>query len=185
MQLQRQLDQFRSTQPLRRAKLPESLWEAAVELARQHGVYSVAQPLRLDYMGLKKRLGERLPATGERHPGRRSSNWDHATSGDTGGVRHRVRVLARGEDAHPVEGDRAAGLGQPCCAPGGKRKDDSDHHARRCGFWWQWSLVDFRKGIDSLAELCREKLDAWIHVSGYLFVFRSRMSNASIKGVGL
>ncbi len=55
-QLQRQLDQFRSTQP-RRTKLPESLWEAAVELARQHGVYSVAHPLRLDYMGLKKRLG--------------------------------------------------------------------------------------------------------------------------------
>src|SRR5277367_6231167 len=57
VQLQRQLDQFRSTQP-RRTKLPEALWEAAVELARQHGVYSVAQPLRLDYMGLKKRLGE-------------------------------------------------------------------------------------------------------------------------------
>ena len=29
-----------------------------MELARQHGVYPVAQPLRLDYMGLKKRLGE-------------------------------------------------------------------------------------------------------------------------------
>jgi hypothetical protein len=57
VQLQRQLDQFRSTQP-GRAKLPESLWQAAVELARQYGVYSVAQPLRLDYMGLKKRLGE-------------------------------------------------------------------------------------------------------------------------------
>src|ERR1700730_6129354 len=57
VQLQRQLDQFRSTQP-RRTKLPEPLWEAAVELARQPGVYSVAQPLRLDYMGLKKRLGE-------------------------------------------------------------------------------------------------------------------------------
>jgi hypothetical protein len=28
-----------------------------LELARQHGVYSVAHPLRLDYMGLKKRLG--------------------------------------------------------------------------------------------------------------------------------
>jgi hypothetical protein len=27
-----------------------------VELARQHGVYSVAHPLRLDYTGLKKRL---------------------------------------------------------------------------------------------------------------------------------
>jgi hypothetical protein len=56
VQLQRQLDQFRSTQP-RRTKLPESLWQAAVELARQHGIYPVAHPLRLDYMQLKKRLG--------------------------------------------------------------------------------------------------------------------------------
>ena len=55
-QLQRQLDQFRSTQP-HRTRLPESLWQAAVELARQHGLYSVAHPLRLDYMQLKKRLG--------------------------------------------------------------------------------------------------------------------------------
>ena len=55
-QLQRQLEQFRSTQP-GRTKLPESLWQAAVELARQHGVYPVAHPLRLDYTKLKKRLG--------------------------------------------------------------------------------------------------------------------------------
>jgi hypothetical protein len=46
VRLQRQLDQFRSTQP-RRTKLPESLWQAAVELARQYGVYSVAHPLQL------------------------------------------------------------------------------------------------------------------------------------------
>ena len=55
-QLQRQLDQFRSTHP-RRSKLPEALWQAAVELARQHGIYPVSHPLRLDYVGLKKRLG--------------------------------------------------------------------------------------------------------------------------------
>ena len=55
-QLQRQLEQFRSTQP-GRAKLPESLWQAAVDLARQHGVYPVAHPLRLDYTRLKERLG--------------------------------------------------------------------------------------------------------------------------------
>ena len=53
--LQRQLDEFRGTRP-HRTKLPETLWQAAVELARQHGVYSVAHPLRLDYTGLKKRL---------------------------------------------------------------------------------------------------------------------------------
>jgi len=34
-QLQRQLDEFRNAQP-HRTKLPETLWQAAVELARQH-----------------------------------------------------------------------------------------------------------------------------------------------------
>jgi hypothetical protein len=62
-QLQRQLEQFRSSQP-GRTKLPESLWQAAVELARQHGVHPVAHPLRLDYTRLKKRLGE--PRIGRR-----------------------------------------------------------------------------------------------------------------------
>ena len=38
--------------------------------------------------------------------------------------------------------------------------------------------VDFRKGIDSLAELCRQKLDA-DPFSGYLFVFRSRRATSS------
>jgi len=55
-QLQCQLEQFRSTQSAR-TKLPESLWQAAVELARQHGIYAVAHPLRLDYTRLKQRLG--------------------------------------------------------------------------------------------------------------------------------
>jgi hypothetical protein len=55
-QLQRQLEQFRSTRPAR-TMLPESSWQAAVELARQHGIYAVAHPLRLDYTGLKQRLG--------------------------------------------------------------------------------------------------------------------------------
>ena len=55
-QLQRQLEQFRSSQS-GRTKLPESLWQAAVELARQHGVHAVAHPLRLDYTRLKQRLG--------------------------------------------------------------------------------------------------------------------------------
>ena len=55
--LQRQLEEYRRMRP-RRVKLPESIWDAAAELAREHGVYAVAQALRLDYMGLKKRLGE-------------------------------------------------------------------------------------------------------------------------------
>lgn len=54
-QLQRQLEQFRSTQRAR-TRLPESLWQAAVELARQYGIHAVAHPLRLDYTRLKQRL---------------------------------------------------------------------------------------------------------------------------------
>jgi len=56
-QLQRELEEHRRMQP-RRSRLPESIWEAAAKLAREHGVYTVAQALRLDYMGLKKRLGD-------------------------------------------------------------------------------------------------------------------------------
>jgi hypothetical protein len=59
-QLQRRFDEFRSTHP-HRTKLPETLWQAAVELAQEHGLHPVAHPLRLDYMGLKRRL-EGLPA---------------------------------------------------------------------------------------------------------------------------
>ena len=44
-QLQRQLEQFRSSRPAR-TKLPESLWQAAVELARQHGII---MPWRIRY----------------------------------------------------------------------------------------------------------------------------------------
>jgi hypothetical protein len=60
--LQAQLEQFRSTHP-KRTKLPASLWQSAADLARQHGIYVVAHPLRLDYTTLKKYVhGTSAPA---------------------------------------------------------------------------------------------------------------------------
>jgi hypothetical protein len=56
IQLQQQFGDFRSTHA-GRAKLPDALWQAAVEQARQYGVHVVSQRLRLDYTALKKRLG--------------------------------------------------------------------------------------------------------------------------------
>jgi hypothetical protein len=53
--LQQELEQWRTTQPPR-SKLPPSLWESAVVVARQCGVYTAAKALRLDYRGLKKRV---------------------------------------------------------------------------------------------------------------------------------
>ena len=64
VQLQRQLEQFRSTRP-HRTKLPETLWQAAVELARQHGLYSVAHPLRLDYMRTEEAAWRRSEICGK------------------------------------------------------------------------------------------------------------------------
>jgi len=55
LHLQQELDQWRSAQK-GRAKLPESYWQAAVDLAKQYGVFRTAQPLRLDYTRLKQRL---------------------------------------------------------------------------------------------------------------------------------
>jgi hypothetical protein len=55
VQLQERFEQFRATHPPR-SKLPEEFWAAATELAKEHGLYTVAHPLRLDYMGLKKRV---------------------------------------------------------------------------------------------------------------------------------
>jgi hypothetical protein len=52
--LQQQFERFRATHR-RRAKLPDELWAAAAELAKKHGLYTVAHALRLDYVGLKKR----------------------------------------------------------------------------------------------------------------------------------
>jgi len=63
--LQEQLNEFRASHPAR-AKLPASIWQAAAELAREHGVYAVAHPLRLDYMGLKRRMGQVAPAVPKR-----------------------------------------------------------------------------------------------------------------------
>ena len=54
-ELQQQLNQWRGVNRPR-TRLPEPLWKAAVELARQYGIYQTAHPLRLDYVGLKKRL---------------------------------------------------------------------------------------------------------------------------------
>ena len=55
LRLQKQLEEFRASHRVR-TKLPDALWQAATELARQYGVYAVAHPLRLDHSGLSRRV---------------------------------------------------------------------------------------------------------------------------------
>ena len=58
----RRIARWRATCPYRGAAMPATLWAAAVALARQHGLYTTAHTLHVDYGSLKKRLD----ATGAR-----------------------------------------------------------------------------------------------------------------------
>jgi hypothetical protein len=87
-----------------RLPIPESLWTAAAEVARVHGVFRTAKVLRLEY-GKLKRLAAASSAV-------RSIR---GVAGIRGGRRSRVsdRVgRAAGQDAHPVEGRHGGRLGR-------------------------------------------------------------------------
>ena len=55
LQLSQRLEEWRSTNPPR-TRLPEPIWEAAVEMAQRHGLHCTTKALRMDYTRLKKRL---------------------------------------------------------------------------------------------------------------------------------
>src|ERR1035438_10781243 len=55
LQLSQRLEEWRSANPPR-TRLPEPMWEAAVEMAQRHGLHCTTKALRMDYMRLKKRL---------------------------------------------------------------------------------------------------------------------------------
>ena len=62
VQVQQRLEQWRATKA-NRTKLPETFWQSATELARQHGLNPTAKALRLDYTALKRRV-QGVSATG-------------------------------------------------------------------------------------------------------------------------
>ena len=62
--VRRQFERWRGSRK-RGTRIPEALWRAAAEAAREHGVSKTAQALRLDYYALKKRVesvAEKRPA---------------------------------------------------------------------------------------------------------------------------
>ena len=54
-QVRQRLERWRKTRK-RCSSIPDGLWAAAVELARQYGVNKTARALGLDYYSLKRRL---------------------------------------------------------------------------------------------------------------------------------
>jgi hypothetical protein len=62
----RHISRWRETRSYRGAPMPAALWTAAIALARQHGLYTTARTLRLDYGSLKRRVdaagADRVPS---------------------------------------------------------------------------------------------------------------------------
>ena len=54
-QVQHRIEHWRETREKRTA-MPEPLWEAAIFLARAHGIHQTARALRLSYESLKRRV---------------------------------------------------------------------------------------------------------------------------------
>jgi hypothetical protein len=57
---QEQFEEWRSSHSGRRP-IPETLWNLAVEVAREHGLFRTTQVLRLDYNRLKQRMPLAVP----------------------------------------------------------------------------------------------------------------------------
>src|SRR3954469_4574030 len=79
------------------------------------------------------------------------------------------------QNAHPMEGIDAARLAQSfACLAGNGRMIQIAPQVR---ILVAVEAIDCRKGIDAIAQLCREKLNA-DPFSGYLFLFRNRRGTA-------
>ncbi len=53
--LRRRFEDWRRTRKVR-SRIPEPLWNAAVKLAKKHGLHRTAKALRVNYYALKKRV---------------------------------------------------------------------------------------------------------------------------------
>ena len=74
-------------------RIPERLWDAAVQLCKSHGIYPVLCSLGLDYYALKKRLGASTPAN--------SSEKKKRNKGDSGAPKF-VELPLPGELSFPA-----------------------------------------------------------------------------------
>ena len=130
----------------------------------------VAHTLRLDYNALKKRMGAVWSRTGiSRQP---SFVELIGAAGAVGRrIRDRVREFTPAADAGAVEECGGAGLGGT--AAGVARSRGMIQITPQMRVLVAIEPVDGRKGMDSLARLCQEKL-AEDPFSGCVFIFRSR-----------
>ncbi len=151
----------------------EALWTAAGELAREHGVNPVSRVLRLEFNHLKQ-----VAESDRQRVHKRSARptFVELVGSPTGadpicivelqGQRGTVRIEWRAAATGPLK--------LQLSVVGDDRLIQITPQLR---ILVAIEAIDGRKGIDSLAQLCRERLDA-DPFSGCLFIFRSRSAKS-------
>jgi len=89
----RRIQHWRQTRE-KRSRMPEPLWDSAVALAREYGLYATAQGLRVSYSSLKTRV--MAAASQQRDPGTPAARFVELGSAGAFGA-------ARGAGATVVE----------------------------------------------------------------------------------
>ena len=152
-----------------KARIPDELWSAAVEVARRDGVNQTAAALHLDGGKLKRRMMATGSVPDKAMPPAFVEMMVPQPVGCVG-VHDRTGRPER-QDANPVEGCHGSGPGRS--EPGVVGRGVVIQIAPQIRILVAIEAIDGRKGIDRIAQLCREKLNA-DPFSGYLFIFRSR-----------
>ena len=129
--VRRQLARWRQTRPHPRAPIPAAVWAAAVALARQHGIYSIARALPIDYGALKAQVARADGLTEVAGP---PTFVELAVTTPPPGARvcHRVRRPAR---QAPSAGPWSRRGGHRGADAGARRARGVIQSRRRCGSW--------------------------------------------------
>jgi len=168
-----------------RSPIPEPLWAAAAEVAREQRVFRAAKALRLEYGKLKQWVEAASPAAKRRvAKAPAAAPRTVRTAGVCGADRLAARQFPRmpggtggtaRPDADAVQGNGHGGAGG--VEPGVVGRRGMPQVTPQTRILVAVEAVDFRNGIDGLARVCQEQLQA-DPFSGRLFVFRNRRRTA-------
>ena len=154
-----------------KARIPAELWSAAVEVARKEGINRTARELHVAWDDLKRRMAPMGAVPQQPVP------FVELVTPRAQSVPECMIEAGRppGQAANPVEG--RFGFVSGDAEPGVVGVGVLIQITPQLRILVAIDAIDGRKGIDSLAQLCREKLAA-DPFSGCLFIFRSRRGTA-------
>ena len=157
-----------------KARIPAELWSAAVEVARKEGVNRTARELHVAWDDLKRRLA----GAKEIRQTPPAAFVELVPPGIILSRMHNRTGRPPGQTANPLK--RRFGFRSGNTEPGFVGDGILIQIAPQLRILVAVEPIDGRKGMDAIAQLCREKLDA-DPFSGYLFIFRTRRGTALVQ----